>query len=64
MKNNLVSFDSLSLGAIFFAPGNHLVSFRKTAKGITLGCYRRGKYSFRRSAMYKPDAFSGSLVEI
>lgn len=64
MKTKLVSFDSLAVGAVFFAPGNQLVSFRKTARGVTFGCYRRGEYTYRRSALYGPNSFRGSQVEV
>lgn len=64
MKTKLVSFDSLPVGSVFFAPGNQLVSFRKTPRGVTFGCYRRGEYTFRRSALYGPDSFRGAQVEV
>ena len=62
-KPKTVNFDELPIGAIFYADDGRLVSFRKTAHGVTFGCYRRGTYSYRRSVMYGPNAFKGSQVQ-
>jgi len=60
----LTDFDSLTVGAIFYVIGNQFVGFRKTPKGVTFGCYRRGVYCFRRSADYGPESFRGAMVEV
>ncbi len=64
MKTITRNFNNLPIGAIFFADAGRLVSFRKTAAGVTFGCVRGGRYCYRRSALYGPASFAGQRVEI